>query len=50
MMENDYANLYRVMVRTKILPESVTLTLGLPEGMFQMADVHEMENTCVKLF
>ena len=33
----------------KILPSSVTLTLDLPEGMFQMAHLHVMENNCVKL-
>ena len=38
------------MVRKKNLPSSVTLTLGLPEGMFQMAPLHVMENDCVNLF
>ena len=45
--ENNYASLYwnpskiiGVMVRTKILPSSVTLTLSLPERIFQMAHLH----------
>ena len=36
------------MVPPKIRPLSVTL--GLPEGIFQMALLHVMENNCVKLF
>ena len=39
-----------IMVRTKIWPSSVTLTLCLPEQMFQMAHLHIMVNNCVKLF
>ena len=38
------------MVQTKISPLNVTLTLGLPEQMFQMAHLHVMVNNCVKLF
>ena len=55
-MVNNCANLYRnpsgivgVMVLTKICPSSVTLNLGLPEQMFQMAHLHVKDN-CVKLF
>ena len=57
MMEDNCANLYwnpsklsGAMIRTKIWPSSVTLTLGLPEWMLQMVHVHIMENNCVKLF
>ena len=35
------------MVGTKNLNFKVTLTLGLPERMFQMAHLHQMENNCV---
>ena len=38
------------MVWTKSRPSSVTLTLGLPEQIFQMAHLHEMENSGVKFF
>ena len=38
------------MVQTKIRPSNVTLELGLPEQMFQMAHQHVMENSCVNLF
>ena len=34
----------------KIWPSLVTSTLGLPEGVFQMAHLQVMENICVKLF
>ena len=56
-MENNCAKLYRkpskivgVMVQTKIGLSSVTLTLALHEGMFQMAHLHVMENNCIILF
>ena len=43
------SNIVGVLVWTKIWPLSVTLTMGLPERMFQMAHLHVMENHCVKL-
>ena len=38
------------MVRTKIWPSSVTLTLGQAEWMFQMAHLNMIENNSLKLF
>ena len=39
-----------VLVRTKLWPSRVTLTLGIPERMFQMAHLNVMENNWVKIF
>ena len=38
------------MARTRFRPSSLTLTLGQPERMFQMSNLHVIENNCVKLF
>ena len=50
MMENNFPNLFwnpykivGIMVQTKIWPSSMTLKLGLPEQMFQMAHLHMMK-------
>ena len=57
MIKNNCANLHwnlskiaGVMVRTKIWPSSVTLTLGLPERIFQITHLPRMENNCVTSF
>ena len=50
---NSYWNpskIVEVMVEAKIWPSNMSLTLGLPERMFQMAHLHAIKNSCTKSF